>query len=330
MDRIKYYKNFQMLTEIDIAGTFIHNGIRDFNKMESLYYDSEIFYVLYSISVGIERLQKVLIVLLEDVAPEEIENFEKSLITHSHQDLQTRINKKCGLSFTSHQNKFIQVLTNFYNTCRYDRFIYGNNYSKERELLIKYFTNNLEVEITSEGFINNFKERNSIRSHFGKIVGSISKAYYKMIRDTASNQNIYTYELRSDSPAEKVFLPDFKKDSLQEQYINEQVSLKEFLIYLINREETSGFFEFVDHIKPLNFDIALTQEYLSDICKGIVPQSLIDFVEFLYSEEVDNIKERLELVDVIGNEHVYFSFDEDEEEEEFEGEEYGSDELVEY
>ncbi|WP_427340451.1 hypothetical protein [Caloranaerobacter sp. DY30410] len=84
MNKVTYFKNFTIETEIDIAGTFIYNGIREFNRLETFNNEQEIFHVLYPISVGIERLQKVLIVLLEDISLDELEDFEKSLITHSH------------------------------------------------------------------------------------------------------------------------------------------------------------------------------------------------------------------------------------------------------
>lgn len=68
-----------MVTEIDIAGTFIYRGIREFNNLDSFYNAGEIFHVLYPLSVGIERLQKVLLVLLEEIRPEQAHEFEKDL-----------------------------------------------------------------------------------------------------------------------------------------------------------------------------------------------------------------------------------------------------------
>ncbi|WP_427340452.1 hypothetical protein [Caloranaerobacter sp. DY30410] len=55
-------------------------------------------------------------------------------------------------------------------------------------------------------------------------------------------------------------------------------------------------------------DITLVQEYLADICKGKVPQSLIDEVEFLY-EEIEDVKKRLECLEIIGNIRVIFDDD---------------------
>ena len=111
-DPILSYKNFKMGTEIDIAGVFIYNGMKELEQLDSFYNESEIFSFLYNISVGIERLQKVLIVLLEEINEDNIIEFEKSLITHSHQELQDRIKRKCSITLASRQNKFLQVLNN--------------------------------------------------------------------------------------------------------------------------------------------------------------------------------------------------------------------------
>ena len=66
-DRIVLHKNFKMSTEIDIAGTFIYNGMKELEQMEMFKNESDIFSFLYHISVGIERIQKVLLVMLEEI-----------------------------------------------------------------------------------------------------------------------------------------------------------------------------------------------------------------------------------------------------------------------
>ncbi len=116
MNLIQFYKNFNLGREIDIAGTFIYNGMKCFDKMEWFEEECEVFHVLYQLSVGIERLQKVLVVLLEEfpleINEENVATFEKSLITHSHQILHQRISNKLSIHFNSHQNSFLQLLTN--------------------------------------------------------------------------------------------------------------------------------------------------------------------------------------------------------------------------
>lgn len=299
---IKSYKNFNMGTEIDIAGIFIYNGIKELDSMESLYYESEVFSFLYPISVGIERLQKVLIVLGENISEEEVEEFEKSLITHSHQDLQNRIKKHVDIKFNAKQNSFLQVLNNFYKNCRYERFNVRGRYNLEKRILIDYIKNNLSNKTIDEYWLDN-----EIKEFLGRIIGSIARNYYDNIYKLASNQNLYTYELRSGSKAGKIFLSQLKKNSLQEQVVNEQISLKEFLVFLINTTNGNNFYKFIKEIEPLEFDIALANSYLESICKGNIPSELVSEVEYLYSESGYS-KDRIEMINCIGNDRVDFDF----------------------
>ena len=112
MTNEEFWKNFAMGKELEIAGNFIYDGLIKFNKMYH-FIDDASFMVLYNLSVGIERLQKVLIVLLEDEI-EDIKEFENSLITHSHIDLQQKIKEKSNICLNQHQNEFLNLLSRFY------------------------------------------------------------------------------------------------------------------------------------------------------------------------------------------------------------------------
>lgn len=59
--------------------------------------------------MGIERLQKVLLVLLENITVDDYEEFEKSLITHNHMELHKRIRNNCGIEFNADQNGFYSL-----------------------------------------------------------------------------------------------------------------------------------------------------------------------------------------------------------------------------
>ena len=57
MDESWHYKNFNMVKELDIAGEFIYNGITELNGMDVIRDNASTFFTLYTISVGLERLQ---------------------------------------------------------------------------------------------------------------------------------------------------------------------------------------------------------------------------------------------------------------------------------
>jgi hypothetical protein len=46
-----YWQNFELGKELEIAGGFIYDGLRNLHEMETVRYESEIFSVLYSLSV---------------------------------------------------------------------------------------------------------------------------------------------------------------------------------------------------------------------------------------------------------------------------------------
>ena len=89
-DKIWKYKYFNMVLELDIAGEFIYDGIHTLNQMKAVNEETNLFSFLYHTAVGIERLQKIILVLFEPVDVENHKEFEDGLITHSHTELHHR------------------------------------------------------------------------------------------------------------------------------------------------------------------------------------------------------------------------------------------------
>ncbi|MCB1195609.1 hypothetical protein KDK77_05435, partial [bacterium] len=93
MDKKYFWKNFNLGTELRLSGNFIYNGLKTFNDMHNLDYEEEIFEFLYNIAVGIERLEKILIILIEHNNTSNQKEFENSLKNHNHLYLLNRIRK---------------------------------------------------------------------------------------------------------------------------------------------------------------------------------------------------------------------------------------------
>lgn len=70
MSKKLIWKNFNLGIELDMAGNFIYNGLKHLDEMESFYYEDEIFNFLYQIAVGVERLEKISLILLENINDE--------------------------------------------------------------------------------------------------------------------------------------------------------------------------------------------------------------------------------------------------------------------
>ena len=142
MKPTQFWKNFKLGEEVSVSGAFIYNGMRRFHEMRKLDYTDEVFEVLYDLSVGFERLLKIAVVLLEHDDAIDQEELEKSLITHNHLDLLSRVKKHVPVNLTSPHNDLLSLLGTFYKSLRYDRFSLSSVYAKrmkngEKELLNK-------------------------------------------------------------------------------------------------------------------------------------------------------------------------------------------------
>ena len=312
----QYWKNFDLGKEVDIAGGFIYNGIRAFHEMKHFYHEQEVFEFLYFISVGVERLQKIAIILAEHDKISNQEAFEKSLITHSHQELANRLKKNSGLDFGSHQNEFLSILSQFYKTHRYGRYVLASVTSRERERekLIGFLEKHLSVKIDNESmFVTQNETR--FKAFFGRVISKICIPLYKLISTEARRLNLYTYEIRSGSKASKIFqFEDF-------DFSKEDILTRELLIYFLASKEQGANATLMRESEPLPFDPALEGEYIQALSSDKKKLSILDELEHLYMEHVDKFKERQGLLEAISSEYLDWG-----DEEEFDDDFFGEDE----
>lgn len=301
------YKNFNMVYELDVAGEFIYNGIQELNRMSVFYNNGPAFSSLYNISVGIERLQKIILVLWKLDKDSDFEKFEKSLITHSHCALESEIRKYTDQEkLNNREQDFLSLINGFYKSARYNRFNIDGKDNYEVEIFYKYLKKYEEVNLSC--FDSNvILMTDKIKELLGRVVGGISKKYYKLVEVGSRKNGTYTYELRSRSKAQKVFLVNFNKQSLMEGQFKERISFKELLLYIRNSKEESAFLKYMSDIPPLEFDKGLIIDYIHDLSHNIVSQSLVDEVEHLYDEN-EYSYERAKNVDLIGLPHVPFDY----------------------
>lgn len=309
-EKIWKIKNFNLMKELDIAGEFIYDGIASFNQMDTISSDSRLFSFLYYISVGIERLEKIILVLTEKLSQDAYEEFFKKIKTHDHETLNNIISNKVEIGLSKREIHLLQLLSKFYNLARYKRFEIEVDKKLEQEIVSEFIRNHMEEkDIFYCPWVSNIIVTVEVKTLFGRIVGSISKKYYEFIKNECKKNNLYSYELRIGSKAEKIFLNQERKNSLNKIKNSESIALKELIIYLVNAKEDDSFIKFLKSINPLDLDSALVNNYLGDIAKGIIPQSLIDEVETMYEENAED-DERMMLLDLIGDESLCFDFDE--------------------
>ena len=307
----EFWKNFNIGREVQLAGNFIYDGLLIFDKMESFYNEDEIFEFLYFISVGIERLIKADIILIEHSNEINQDEFENSLRSHNHSELIKRINKSHELNLGKVHNEFIQILSKFYKSCRYDRFGLDDfeNSNKEKSILINFINKYLEINISNE-FLSVTPNDKRIKSFIGRTIKKIVDSLYEVVRIESRKLNIYTYEVRTFSKAYKIFL---EKDFTFER---EKILQKEVLIHLLKNSEDSGFKKHIsDHLPPLEFDNYLENTYSKCLFDLTKCSEFLDELEHLY-EEQENKKFRFEALDVIGSD-IHFTKDIEDETNEF-------------
>ena len=122
-----------MAKELDVAGELVYAALEKINKIDTYEEVSDIFFILYHLSVGIERLQKILLVVLNDVELDKIQDFLENIKIHSHKKLHNQISNHIEISFSSAQNALLAVLAEFYTVERYGRFdFFANKYNEEK------------------------------------------------------------------------------------------------------------------------------------------------------------------------------------------------------
>ncbi|EMX5214621.1 hypothetical protein INF40_02620 [Escherichia sp. DSM 109009] len=314
-----FWQNFELGIELDIAGTFIYDGLNALHEMENFHYESEIFNLLYNISVGVERFLKVAIILIEFNEKTDIEGFEVfegKLKTHNHSSLLARIKNSERINLSQVHHDFISLLNEFYDLYRYDRYDrYSLNtiqqLSKEKEALLSFLLK-YEALDTNKRYLDQsiYSNTEKTKKIVGKTISKIILQIYDIIKRAATRKGIYTDEVRYDSKVGYLLMR--KKFD----FIDRDIMWKEVLVFILNTDKNSKFYEHIKNISPLDLDIALLGDYLQVFNKRTRDNVVLDEIEHWYAEGNIPFKERIENLSVIGDGDAWSYFYEDEDEDE--------------
>lgn len=294
-----FWKNFRLGSELQIAGTFIYNSLFSFENMEHFHYEHECFEFLYNASVGLERLEKITLILLEYSKDFDQADYERTIITHSHIELIGRIKKCKDVNLGKIHYKFLHLLTNFYKSSRYDRFNISSVFhpNQDQKILVEFIEENLSVTVTYDSFFPTANDK-KIKQFIGKIILTIANTLYDIIRERAYELNVYTYEVVSFSKAYKIFM---ERDYSFEK---EKQLQKEILINLINYKNKTPFYNFIETIEPLDFDIYEPNQYIKFLLNIQKNRDILDELHHL-NEEADFNIDRLAAIDAIGSDVIF-------------------------
>jgi hypothetical protein len=296
MKPTEFWKNLRLGEELSVSGTFIYNSLKRFHELKKLDFPDELFEVFYNLAVGLERLIKIAVVLLEHKDTDRQADVEESPKSHSHQDLMARVQKLAPLNLGPPHNDFLNLLARFYQQVRYGRFSLESvtDFDRERRELCEFLARHLpDVSFPADPSFLGIENDDKYRKFPRNIVLKLSNGLYKTIDKRASTLHLFTGELGHGSKAQTVFLGEADIPT-------EEVLWKELLIFFMNTKESSGHLNFLREIKPLDFDPADLDDYLdcfqSDASKAFV----VEAVETFYLDmEKEERRERLEKMEVI-------------------------------
>ncbi len=295
-----FWKNFRLGTELQISGSFIYNAIYTLDNMETFYYEEECFEFLYNIAIGIERLQKIAIILIEHNGQTPQQDFERSLISHNHLLLLDRIKKKKTLNLGKQHIKFLSLLDDFYNSTRYDRYNLSSVYHppQDQKRLIAFISEELAIEINI-GLPFSSPVTLRIKKFLGKIIEKLATQLFEIVRTEAHRLKTSTYEMAYGTKAFKIFIAkefDFETEKLMQ---------KEVALFLLKKLPQDRLKEFIDDINPLDFGQLQTNKYFQSMFNCHTDRQVRDEMEYLY-EEHDLKYDRVEKISPLGSN---FNFD---------------------
>jgi hypothetical protein len=306
MKRDEWWKNFALGAELDVAGTFIYNGIKSLHDLDCLDQSVDIFEVLYSLSVGTERLLKVAVTLVEHDDQADIEALEKSLLTHNTIELANRVQKHADLGLKDLHREWLSLLSTFYKSHRYDRFTFRGvpDVFEEKRMFQEFLAKHLSVDLGDDEWFS-LRNTDQIRRFVGKVVKRISDSLFKVVRNRAGELNIYTDELRGDSKAIKTFY------GKRLDFIDETLRKKELLLFLISEKAAGDHVRLLKSIEALDLDPLMVPACIKALLNDLHLHQVGGVIDELYLDVTDKAK-RFAVLHLMENEHLAYSSDDQE------------------
>lgn len=258
------FKSINMAHELGIAGEFIYDSARKAMALRNLYNDYELNSILYNGAVGIERLQKIYL-CLSIPNPMDKSTVPECLKKHNHNELEKHVKEYSGKCISANGRSLLGLFSEYYNNYRYANYVPGYNSKKLKSLFIGFLKKqngkfDFEELCTAVQF-------EPFKRYYINELGKTANYYYSLIDEKAREIGTYTYELDSYSNASRVFWSTQRR-SLYKQLILEQEAVKELLIHLYKDHGDSGVLKLFNEMHSLEFDDALINDYLADLCEG--------------------------------------------------------------
>jgi len=302
MNKHQYWKNFNLVTELSIAGRFIYNGLEEFHHIRTFAHVDEVFEVLYNLAIGLERTLKICVVLLEHSEELDQDDFERSLITHSHAALMERVIAKAPVKLSAPHHELLALLGRFYKSHRYSRYNLASiaAMGQEKKEFLAYIGKHLSINLSEPNQFFPPQNTEQIKNFLGRTVGKMTTQLYEVIRGQAARLNIYTYEVRTASKAYKIFL------AKQFDFEAEDILARELVLSIAKQPNPTGHIRKLLEKPPLEFDFGNGDEHIASLFSNERKLEVMDELEYLYDQHEDR-GSRFRFMRLIGNPNVFFN-----------------------
>ena len=203
-----------------------------------------------------------------------------------------------SLPFAKVHNSFLQMLSKFYKSTRYDRYSINSvsHENQDREQFVYFIEKFYDIKINnnfpSVTFIDDNKK---LKKSIGKMIGKISSSLYDIITDESYKSQLYTYEMRYDTKVAKIFMHK------EYNFEKEHILTKELLIFFMKTRNIKTF-DILKDINPLPFDSALSNNYLKSFSNDEKKLNILGELETYY-EDLKSTKDRLDIINILGDYH---------------------------
>jgi len=272
-------RSLALNSELDNAGQAIYQGLSrlyDINTIKSkVLTESDIFYFLYQTAIGFERLIKVSHKLNKVIDP----NFSAGGRGHNILGLHNELVQSGKINTDSTQEHFLDLLSNFLDTStRYYNLDDRRGTAKRPRDLFLDFINNPKIDLDKIGFN----------------IATILKNYYELIYELSNVLNVFTYELRYDSSAAKLFYGCRIYNDIFDIFKYEDRAFGEYIIAIVSLFKKTGDLspsgKSLLEINPIDETIYTEIDFFEtvrELRRGSVSQDLKDIVDELYKEMTD-------------------------------------------
>lgn len=300
--------NWKMVHELEIAVDFLYTGMGKLHQLGDFHKESEDYAFLYHLTVGMERIQKVLIILAENINEEESRLFLKQ--KEEPIELHKRIKEQTGTAFSKEQECYLNLLSHFYQGEIAEKQSMSSDFSKQT--IITYINGQMTDVCTNiQGFLDSTNHMEEIRKELEEMNNSISIQYLLLIEKAAYQRKWYTFKQRCSIVREKYRNLLEKNQSVQDRRILERRAVLELIIYLFHHLDNSVYADYLKRITPLPFHKDLIQEYIADLCNLIISDAVLEEIENRYGIDREWSEKRSRMVDFLGEKGIVFEMEEE-------------------